>query len=161
MPFTKIKSYVVNTLDIAIIVVIASVVLGGLFNIYNSHIHLLFNRSVPASIFLSIPLSDSLDSGFFNEGEMIYLSENGDEIGKITSVSIIKEKKYTAINNTLVYDFSERSAAVLIEIDSKIKINDKRKYINGSKPISAGSVIEIKTSDINGVSAVIDEIMLK
>ncbi len=159
MRLNRIKMHLVNALDVAIILVVAAVVISAFFKIHNKQIFMVFDKSHKAVVTLSIN-NESLDSSDIKYGEIIY-SNDDLELGKVISVKNIKEKKYTAINSTIMVDYSEKNVGVLIEIETKIKENSSKKYINGSLFVAPGTVISVYGEAFDATDAVIEEIVMK
>ncbi len=159
MKLNRIKLRLFNALDVALILVAAAVIISAFFKIHNKQIFMIFDKSHKAVVTVSIN-DESIDSSDIKYGEKIYY--NDDEVlGNVISVKNIKEKKYTAINNTIMVDYSDKNVGVLIEIETKIKENSSKKYINSSLFAAPGTVISVYGKAFDASDAVIEEIVMK
>lgn len=161
MRLNKIKSYAVNPLDMCILIVALSVIIGGFYNLFNNNLFLLMNPTENAVISITINTYGDYEADDFKSGEKIYLQSSGHLIGQISDTKNVKEKIYSSINNTLLYDYSEKNIAVIVEIDAKIKRNGNLKYIDNSIPISAGTVLDVRIDNLGEFSGQIDSVMIK
>ena len=121
---------------------------------------MLFNKSEKADISIVVPVNKESNTDTLKKGNVITL-ENGDELGKIVAVINVKEKRYSAINQTLFYDYSENVTSVIIKLDSKVKRNDSLFYIGNTLCISPGSEIVIIIDDSEKITAQVDSISIK
>lgn len=160
MKVKKLKLSIFNALDITVILVVVAVIISTFFKIHNMKIYMIFNKSEKASITVSID-SDSLISEDLKVGERVYLSDNQELLGKITSVKNIKEKKYTAINNSLVVDYTDKNVGVLLEIESKLKESSSKKYVNGSVFVAPGTRLSVYSDSLQHIDATIEDISIK
>lgn len=159
MKLNKLKLNFLNALDIALIVIAISVLIATLFKIYNRQIFMLFDKTSNAKITLSIA-TDIYDSSDFKVGEKVFFSDFDEFAGTIISVKDIKEKRYTAINQTLMLDYTGRNVGVLIEINSKIKENQSKKYINSSVFLSRGSKYNLHTKSVPTFECLVEDIII-
>ena len=160
MSFNKTKSHVINPLDFCIILIAASFLLGGMFKLYNQHLYMLFNKSEKADISIIIPLNQEVKADFFKKGSIVALA-NGEELGKIADTINVKEKRYSAINNTLFYDYTDNITSVIVRLETRVKRNDSRFYIGNTLCVSPGSEISIVIDENKITSAQIDSITIK
>lgn len=158
MNLNKIKSYLVNALDVALIMIVAAVVVSAFFKIHNKQIFMLFDKSYKAVVTVSIS-GEEISTDDIKEGQKIYSSKDQKELGVVVSVKNIKEKKYTAINNTIVVDYSDKNVGVLVEIETRIKENSSKKYINSSLFVAPGAVISVYGDGLDRTDAIVEEIV--
>ena len=159
MNTSKFKSNFLNTLDIALIIVAISILVATVYKMNNKKILMLFDKSKDVTVTLSCT-SDSLNSGDFAVGDKIFFSDGKDVFGTITSVKNIKEKRYAAINQTLMYDYTDRNVGVLIEVETKIKENQSKKYINSSVFLALGKKYSLYTKTAPASEFVVDDIYI-
>ncbi|MBQ7398941.1 MAG: hypothetical protein IJW06_00585 [Clostridia bacterium] len=159
MKLKKINKGIMNTLDVVIAVVVISILLATLFKIYNKQIFLLFERSSTATITVSA-YSDDIDAKDFTVGQKIYFSDSKDEAGTIVSVENIKEKRYKVHNKVLSYDLTDKDAGVRLEIKTKLKESDSKRYINGSIFVTHGTELYMYTDDVSVFEYTVEEIII-
>ena len=157
MNFNKLKSYIVNILDVSIIIIVVAIIISSFFKLYNKQIGMLFEKSTAAKVSISV-LSDDLNISDFKIGEKVYDDKTKSSIGEIVSIKNIKEKHYTAINNTLIYDYLDKNIGVLIEIDTKIKEKKSITYIGGFLTAAPGQELWIYTENGHKFVGTVDEI---
>jgi len=121
---------------------------------------MLFDKTQKAIVTLSI-YNEDINTSDIKKGDKLYLSDDGEMIGKVVSVKNIKEKKYTAINNTIMVDYSDNNVGVLIEIETKIKENSSKKYINSSLFVAPGAVISVYGGTFEPSEAIIEDIVVE
>lgn len=153
------KAITINALDISIIVVAVSVLVSAFFLMNNKQIFLLFDRAKDSTITVSIYDSD-ISEGNFEIGDKLYFSNTNNAIGTITNLVNIKEKKYTAINHTLIYDYTDKNVGVLIDVKARLKENNSKKYINGSVFVSPGARYTLYTDSNEGFECTVEEIII-
>lgn len=161
MTFNKIKSYIVNPLDMCILIIVMAILMSGFFNLNNKKLFLLFNPAENAVITITLQTPENTTADDFSQGQKVYSAETDDLIGYIKSAKNVKEKKYSAINNTLFYDYTDSNVGVIIEIDAKIKTFENRNFIGNSFFVSAGTPLDIYFDDVGAFSGEIDEIIIK
>ena len=157
MNLKKLKALFFNTLDVAIIIIAISIVVAAIFSINGKRIRMLFDASQDCVISVSA-ISGELTSDDFKVGQKIYLSDTEETVGTIVSVKNIKEKRYSAINNTLMYDYSDKNIGVLIEIRTKIKQSQSKKYINSSVFVAPGTRYVLDTKEVSAFECVVDDV---
>ena len=159
MNLKKFKNNFFNTLDIVIIVVVVSILIAAFFGINSKRVYMLFDKSHDAVISMSVSDGD-ITMEDFKVGEKIYFYDSDESIGTIVSVKNIKEKMYSAINGTLMYDYTDNTIGVLIEIKTKIKVNESKKFINSSVFTTPGTKFTLYTEDVSPFECVVDDVIL-
>ena len=159
MQFKSLQLRLAHTLDVVIIIATVAVILAAFFKLNNKQIFMMLDKTHQAAITLAVE-SAEISSDDFKIGEEIYFSESGDCIGTIVDVKNIKNKRYTAINNSLMYDYTDINTGVLIEIKAKVKENDSMIYINSSVFASPGTKFSIYTDSISDINSYVDDIIL-
>lgn len=159
MYLKKLKNNFFNTLDIVIIVVVVSILIAAFFGINSKRIYMLFDRTYDSVVTVSV--SDStINSDDFKVGEKIYFYDSDESVGTIVSVKNIKEKMYSAINGTLMYDYTDKNVGVLIEIETGIKVNQSKKYINSSVFTTHGTKFILYTDNVAPFECVVDNVVI-
>lgn len=160
MKFKSLKLRLANTLDVVIIIAAVAVILAAFFKLNNKQIFMMFNKTNHAAVTVAVE-STEITSDDFKIGEKIYFSESDDCIGTIIDVKNIKNKRYTAINNSLMYDYTDINTGVLIEIRAKVKENDSMIYINSSFFASPGTKFSMYTDSMSDINGYVDDIILE
>ena len=157
MTLKKFKSNIISPLDFCVLLIVVFILLGGFFKLYNRHLFMLFNKSEKAYVSVIVPISETLKESEIKKGQVVAL-ESGEVFGTVTDVINVKEKRYSAINQTLFYDYTEKTTSVIIKVEAKIKKNDSRPYINNTICVSPGNFINIRMNELGVITGQVDSI---
>ncbi len=158
MNIKELKSKIVNTLDISIVIVAASILVAAIFLMNNKQIQMLFDKADTSSVTVSIN-STEVSADDFKIGEKVYFADTGETAGTVVSAKNIKEKRYSAINNSLLYDYTDKNIGVLLEFETKIKNNESKMYIFGSVFAAPGAKYTLYTDNAAPFECTIDDIV--
>lgn len=153
----KIKSYLVNILDLIVLFLVLSVLFSFVFNDKNKQIELLFEKYQTASVVIDLN-DENIDSDDFSIGEKVYLKDTGECIGTVSKSVNLLHKIYYPDNGILLFEYGSDVVGVRLTIDSKIKSNEKGTFVNGSEFIVAGESITVNTKNVDNISGIIYDI---